>query len=326
MHYRNPQSKAAAFVRLAAKSILLLVGITQTAGASPATAPRGSFLTRPAISVADLLKRLDDPLVRARYSRLFHLSPEMVRLAFGKMHLTRMPAARNFQVWYVHPGEQIGYKLRRVRKGTLIFAMPDGTPALVRLCGNPLRATLPNTATLNAFLRKPPTAQSSDVPDFDMNEEEQSLTRGSLASRPVPRSTAPPQDFVLSSEPLPPGILPSTPVSPGPEIQTEIATHHVTNWLNNLTLLAPVAALVWGGSDSQPLSPGSGPGTGTGNGPRPVPGMGPWQLVTPEGSSLSLLLGGGAGVGILLLFSSRVSGERRRRKKRPAPRQLEPHL
>src|SRR5205085_10028047 len=45
------------------------------------------------------------------------------------------------RIYYVHRGERLGYKLRRVPRGTRVFALRDGTPVLIQICGNPVMVT-----------------------------------------------------------------------------------------------------------------------------------------------------------------------------------------
>src|SRR5262249_42643760 len=80
------------------------------------------------------------------------------------MHLMRLPQDRVLQVYFVRPGERIGYRLRRVRRGTLIYVLTDNTPALAQVCGNPLRAALPP----DPFL--PPAKETARIPDFDSDD------------------------------------------------------------------------------------------------------------------------------------------------------------
>jgi hypothetical protein len=119
---------------------LFAVSLTAAHADTPERMPRGAFLRHPANSTSRLAAQVKaDPVVCGRYARLFHLSPQMVQLAMGSMRLKRLAEDHVLAVHYVHPGEKIGYKLSRVKKGTLIYALPDGTPALVEVCGNPLR-------------------------------------------------------------------------------------------------------------------------------------------------------------------------------------------
>ncbi len=104
--------------------------------------PPGSFIRRPVANVHELVEQVqNDPVVGARYARLFHMSPEAVRLSFQNLVATRLPRDEVMRVYYVH-GDVIGYRLRRVRAGEPIFALPNGTPVLIQVCGNALRSTL----------------------------------------------------------------------------------------------------------------------------------------------------------------------------------------
>lgn len=132
------------FVRRAggrlALGVLLLCAERAGVEASVRSLPRGSFLRRPAATAADLRQQiLRDPLVASRYARLFHLSPKRVAAAFGHLYVRRLPRTMVLCVYYVHPGERLGYRIRRVRRGAAIFAFADGTPVLLKQCGNPMR-------------------------------------------------------------------------------------------------------------------------------------------------------------------------------------------
>ena len=79
--------------------------------------PRGAFLRRPVRSVAELIQQVrTDPIVARKFSRLFNMSPQMVRLALGNLHVDRTKTEMVRKVYYVHRGEVIGYIIRRVRK------------------------------------------------------------------------------------------------------------------------------------------------------------------------------------------------------------------
>jgi hypothetical protein len=113
---------------------------------SPAWAgkmPPGSFLCHPVTRLDDLLLQFEhNALVRERYVRLYASPPSHIRRAFAKMRLTRLSQDRILRVFYVHPGEVIGYKLRRVRRGTQVLTQTNGSPALIAACGNPVRTDL----------------------------------------------------------------------------------------------------------------------------------------------------------------------------------------
>jgi hypothetical protein len=104
--------------------------------------PPGAFLKGSAANTAALIRQIDrEGIVIQRYSRLYHLSPEMIKAAFARLRLIRLKSSEVVRVYYVHKGELLGYKVRRMPKGALVFALPNGTPVLAQVCGNPLRNT-----------------------------------------------------------------------------------------------------------------------------------------------------------------------------------------
>ena len=147
------------------------VGLTAcavTAFAEPRM-PAGAFLRQPAPDVQSLNRQVQrDPLVCGRYARLFNMSPEMVRAAFAKMRLTRLSQDHVYAVHYVHTGETLGFKVRRVRKGTPVYVLPDGTPALVEVCGNPVRPM----PTVRPHRRRPEAELAEPEESIDFNPEE----------------------------------------------------------------------------------------------------------------------------------------------------------
>ena len=136
---KNLLDNRAALRLITAVTFFLLAASCHAAGKMP----RGAYLRKPASTAAALcLQVKSDPLVMERYSRLFRMTPPLVRGAFAQLRLSRMKTDQISRVYYVHPNEKLGYRLRRVKKGTLVFVLPDGSPALVQICGNPMRADL----------------------------------------------------------------------------------------------------------------------------------------------------------------------------------------
>ena len=152
--------------------------VTPPASASPAPRmPRGAYLRQPVHSTPQLVGQFaNDPLVVERYSRVFKMSPEAVKSALKEMRLTPLKKDMVMNVYYVRPGEHLGFRVRRVRKGTLVFTLPDGTPALVQACGNPLRHTLPSQ-------------KITKVPDFRVDEPLDAIPSEDLAAQDLPEET-----------------------------------------------------------------------------------------------------------------------------------------
>lgn len=287
------------------------------------TMPPGAFLHQPAPDITALNRQIQqDPLVAERYARLYNMSPDMVRMAFSKMHLSTLAEDHVYEVHYVHPGERIGYKVRRVRKGTAIYRMPDGTPALVRVCGNPIRATRP-TAVRGAFRRAPEAGQPENVLDFQADEPLEASVTPSPEPSFGPRVGEPYTGFVEIPELAP--EIPIAPIAVPPIAAATSAAHAVSSFasaapiLGALGALGGLGALAAGGGGSStggaavvPVAPPSSGGGGTVTPPviiPPVvvaPGSGA-AAVTPEPSSVLLALA--------LLSSGGVSLLRRRRRK-----------
>lgn len=277
------------------------------------TMPPGAFLHQPAPDIITLNRQIQkDPLVAQRYARLYNMSPEMVRNAFSQMRLSTLSEDHVYEVHYVHSGEIIGYKVRRVRKGTAVYRLPDGTPALVRVCGNPIRDAHPK-AVKGAFRRAPELGQPESAVDFQPYEPMESAVTPSPEPSFGPRVGEPYSGFVES-----PGLPTEIPVTPvlSPVAATAAAVHAVSGFSNALPILGALGALGGlgalasgsggSGSNGVPLLPVA-PGSGSGGPVIPIiPGTGPVTTplqpaaATPEPNSiflaLALLSSGGAGM------------------------------
>jgi hypothetical protein len=153
---------------LAVPAAWIFVWCAAIPGALPASAqqrrvPHGAFLRRSVKSVPDLVRQVNsEPILGGRYSRLFRMSPQMVRMGFAKLRLERTKTDLVRKIYYVHPGEQIGYRVRRIKKGTPVFAAADGTPVLLQVCGNAVRPV--STAALSSLPHIPDFNETDDVP------------------------------------------------------------------------------------------------------------------------------------------------------------------
>lgn len=260
------------------------------------TMPPGAFLHQPAPNVAALNRQVQtDRLVAERYARLYGMSPDMVRSAFSKMHLSTLAEDHVYEVHYVHTGEKIGYKLRRIRKGTAVYRMPDGTPALVRVCGNPIRATHPK-AVRGAFRRAPEPGQPETALDFQPYEPLEAAVEPSPVPSPEMRVGEPYTGFVPLPELPAPTEIPVTPSVLTPATAAATAVHTVSSFASAAPILGALGAL--GGVAA--LAGGSGGGGGGGGIVPPINGggggVGP--AATPEPNAvflgLALLSSGGA--------------------------------
>jgi hypothetical protein len=176
----------------------LCAGLSLLVGSGAAYAgtqmPSGSFLRQPAPDTVALNRALHtEPLVATRYARVFRQSPQALRKAFAQMVLTRLSQDRVLRVYYVHAGETIGYRVRRVRRGTPVYALRDGTPVLAQVCGNPLRSELSVPEMLL------PPEQTAHIPLFDPNEPLPILQTSAVAQALGPmRSATPPLQLTRS--------------------------------------------------------------------------------------------------------------------------------
>ena len=286
-------------IYLEARRVLLGLGLalltTSDAFASPKMPP-GAFLREPAGSVQALNRQLNaDPLVGKRYARLYKMPVQDVKSAFTHLKLTHLTQDQVFQVHYVHTGEQIGYKLRRVRKGTPIYTFDDGTPVLVQVCGNPIRRQV--SPSHRVGIAPPETEMPPAVAEFDANEDLQGMPANwegginGLRSGPPSEQLPPPLDFVEV-----PDIPAEAPAETTTLLHRQPPIEHIQHWGNGGLLFLPLAAIpliaLSGGSSSSPgLPPVIIPPVVTP--PIVIPPTGTIVgAVTPEPGTITLLLAG----------------------------------
>jgi hypothetical protein len=124
--------------------------------------PVGSYLTRPALTKDQLVEQINnDPIVMARYRRVFNnRTQEEIKRQLSKLHLTQLTTDHISEVWFTRPDGEIGFRERRVKKGTYVYANDEGTPILVQVCGNPLHKVLAAPEPLAA------PKQTSSIQEF----------------------------------------------------------------------------------------------------------------------------------------------------------------
>src|SRR5689334_22712177 len=96
--------------------------------------PPGAYLRTAAPTVTSLVRQVcSDKLVSKRYARLFGMRQDTISKVWSETHLERLKHEQICRVYYVHQNERLGYKIRRVRRGTIVFALSDGTPVLIQV-------------------------------------------------------------------------------------------------------------------------------------------------------------------------------------------------
>ncbi len=210
---------------------------------------------RSPVSGVDALNRelRTDRLVASRYSRLLRLSPAMVRTTFAQLHLMRLQKDMILEVHYVHAGETIGAKVRRVRKGTAVFALPNGIPVLAQVCGNPLRGIrnaknrvnmLP--AEVRGASKFAHMAPLNDIPDFDPTERLNSPTHITATRSITMRDAVPAAETIPDPDKLAPDEIPANAMETGEILPAQTiaqAASSLSTWVGGGAVLAVVGAL-----------------------------------------------------------------------------------
>ena len=228
-------------------------------------------------------------------------------------------------------GEKLVYKPRRVKRGTFVYCLPDGSPLLIRVCGNPIRSRV-----------SPELYTAIPVPDFTPGEALLQPLPGSSFDPHVPidRGFVPPSvplpviSVVLAENVLAPTELPLVPPAMTPPQLKTASLPPVYEWvhgssgLSGLAGLSPLALLPFlhfgGNSGPVPIFHSAAPvNTITPGGPFTVPtpvipgtpvipvtpqSPPPGVQVTPEPGTLTFAM-------TLLLGAGLLSGRRRQEKK-----------
>ena len=140
--------------------LFLIAGCKSSLAAVPHTRMLpGSFLQYQANSVAQLVHEVDtDNLVASRYMTHFHIqSRGMLELALASLFRTRLSQKHSMAVWYCHNvphgKEMQGFHWKIMPVGSWVFETPEGVPALIAVCGNPIgRVNLPAPRTAMSVL------------------------------------------------------------------------------------------------------------------------------------------------------------------------------
>jgi hypothetical protein len=158
--------------------------------------PRGAYITRPVVSGADLGRLVrENPTVKQRYIKAWGLSEQATLQQFVGIRLGKMPKTTPMLVYYFRPETgKWGYKLRTVKAGSNVFLKQDGTPFLMKICGNPIQKPAPKQAA---------QLSPENVPVFNPTEPETDLrTDVAPDSTPEPFSRAERVDALATAEPV----------------------------------------------------------------------------------------------------------------------------
>ena len=221
--------------KLLARLLSALAALAAVAAAGPVAAashrmPSGAFLRTPARTTGALRQAVrTDPIVRSRYLKRFGVArPQDLNALFARLRIGRLRTDRILRVYYTRPGGRQGFKIRRVRRGTLVFQTAEGRPLLVQVCGNPLMPdprieALPEQQQARHLAPNFDPTEPADLPDFwdALLAPKRPDDLLGLADPPETRTAAlgfPIAFVALLSEPadLPEDGLPWAPPSPKP--------------------------------------------------------------------------------------------------------------
>lgn len=113
-------------------------------GLALATAPdgrpvRNSFIDRPVVDAADLVRHVrTDPVVADRYERHFSMDRASVLRFLSTLHRARLVQAGTFTIYSVPPDGHVKMHIGRIPKGEPMFINRANRPILVVRCGNPV--------------------------------------------------------------------------------------------------------------------------------------------------------------------------------------------
>ena len=187
----------------------------------------GSFLNRPAASLADVVLQIKrDDVVADRFMRHFHMRRGEVAEYIGSLHISTLPKDGIYEVFNVHEDGVIRSRMLFLKKSTAVYSDVDGRPILKAKCANPM-----------VFGRKPNEGSPMTGDDADVTgtaAEQQSMVVVARNQILEPAAPAPPE---------------STPPKPNP-----IVEHHSRdNGLGFLGLIGLIGLTGRGGNHCPPV-------------------------------------------------------------------------
>ncbi|MDQ2688614.1 MAG: hypothetical protein M3Y28_12185, partial [Armatimonadota bacterium] len=119
--------------------------------------PPASYLQYRVYTLDQLIQQVsDNPTVRKRFARHFHISESnVVRYMKANLVESYVPKTERYTVYCVRPSGKF-YPIRQTfKRGTKVFALKNGEPVMKWLCGNPLSKFLPEVST-RTIVQTPP--------------------------------------------------------------------------------------------------------------------------------------------------------------------------
>lgn len=131
-------------MRALAKTTMIAGLLAAAVAYSNAAVPTGAFIRRPVKSIEDLITHAKtDPVVMARFTRHFRMTPDKVVAFFRTLHLAKLANDGVYLVYNVRPDNIIRGRHFNLKKGTLVFADKNGRPVLKKECANPMWMGMP---------------------------------------------------------------------------------------------------------------------------------------------------------------------------------------
>lgn len=161
---------------------LILSVLTACVSARP---DRNAFINQKVNTTAELVNQARrDPAVMDRYMRHFGMTRAEVLSYLGTLKPDTIKEEGVYAIYSVPEGGKIKMRLERLKKGHKVFAMSDGTPQLIHLCGNPLTLGPKNVIALN---RTPVTSTETFVDETPITiiTETESEVEPLLAMQPA---------------------------------------------------------------------------------------------------------------------------------------------
>jgi len=162
-----------------------------------------AFLNRRVHTKTQLVNQVQtDSAVMDRYMRHFGITREEVVSYMQSLHAGTIDHDMVVKIYSVPDAGYIKTHVGRIRKGTEMFFTPDGEPALIALCGNPVtESRAPTAVTVNPTVAvtgelRPPTTENPNP--------EQSLAL--LQPKDIELPAMPPEDTGHDNLAVAPGI------------------------------------------------------------------------------------------------------------------------